>query len=73
MRDLLLAQRKSSPLFDEEELQSESVQRVWQYLQLFNEHPRLIQEFTFDASSIRDDSPAECLETLIRSVNNPVQ
>ncbi|XP_078382607.1 E3 ubiquitin-protein ligase rnf213-alpha-like isoform X3 [Oculina patagonica] len=66
-------QRNSSPLFDEEELQSEAVQRVWQYLQLFNEDPRLIQEFDFDAKSKRDDSPGECLETLIRNcgVRNP--
>lgn len=64
----LLVQRNSSPLFDEEELQSEAVQRVWQYLQLFNEDPRLIQEFNFDAKSTREDSPGECLDTLIRSV-----
>lgn len=65
----LLVQRSSSPLFDEEELQSEAVQRAWQYLQLYNEEPRLIQEFNFDASIKRDDSPKKCLETLIGFVS----
>ena len=71
--NFLLVLRNSTPLFDEEELQSEAVQRVWQYLQLFNEDPRLIQVFNFDAQSKRDDSPAECLETLIRSVSHSMQ
>ena len=65
----LLAQRNNSPLFDEEELQSEAVQRAWQYLQLYNSDPRLIQHFNFDAQQKRDDSPEECLETLIRFVS----
>lgn len=68
VRGFFLVQR-NSPLFDEEELQSDAVQRVWQYLQLFNEDPRLVdQEFYFDPRSKRDDSPEECLETLIRFV-----
>lgn len=65
----LLVQRSSSPLFDEEELQSEAVQRAWQYLQLYNEEPGLIQVFKFDASNKRDDRPEDCLETLIRFVS----
>lgn len=65
--DLLLVQQNSCPLFDEEELQSEAVQRVWQYLQLFNENRQLIQEFVFDPQNKRE-SPNECLKTLIRFV-----
>ena len=65
----LLAQRTRSPLFDEEELQSEAVQRVWQYLQLYNKDRRLIQHFNFDAHDERDDNPEECLKTLIGFVS----
>ena len=65
----LLAPRSGSPLFDEEELQSEAVQRAWQYLQLYNEDPRLIQHFNFDAHQQRHNSPEECLETLIGFVS----
>lgn len=72
VRVFFLVQR-NSPLFDEEELQSDAVQRVWQYLQLYNEDPRLVQEFSFDPQSKRDDSPEECLETLIRFVIYNVQ
>jgi len=61
--------RSSSPLFDEEELQTEAVQRVSQYLQLYNEDPGLIQHFSFDAHQRREDSPQECLETLIGFVS----
>lgn len=57
--------RSSRPLFDEEELQTEAVQRAWQYLQQYNEDPKLIQHFNFDANQKREDSPEECLETLI--------
>ena len=64
----MLAQRTNIPLFDEEELQSEAVQRVWQYLQLYNRDRRLIQNFNFDARDKRED-PEECLETLIRFVS----
>ena len=59
------AQRESCPLFDEEEFNSEGVQRVWQYLRRFNKDPRRIQEFYFDTQRI-EGSPRECLETLIR-------
>lgn len=64
--------RNSGPLFDEGELQSEAVQRVWQYLQLFNEDRRLIQEFYFDPQSKRE-SRGECLETLIRFVSYSIE
>ncbi len=65
-------QRNSGALFDEGELQSEAVQRVWQYLQLFNEDRRLIQEFYFDPQNKRE-SPGECLGTLIRFVSYSIQ
>ena len=65
----LLGQRTRSPLFDEAELQSEAVQRVWQYLRLYNKDPTRIQHFNFDARNKRDDNPEECLETLIGFVS----
>ena len=65
----MLAQRSGSLLFDEEEFQSEEVQRAWQYLQLHNTDRGLIQHFMFDARGKRRDSPEECLETLIRFVS----
>ena len=53
------------PLFDEDEFRSEAVQRVWQYLRLYNADPRRIQEFYFEAQR-SEGSPEECLTTLIR-------
>ncbi|XP_022806306.1 E3 ubiquitin-protein ligase RNF213-like [Stylophora pistillata] len=78
-RDTLLSLRRkgavkenNSPSFDEEELKSDEVQRVWQYLQLIKEEPELIQHFYYNPRSKRT-SPAECLKTLIRNcgVENP--
>ena len=65
---MVLAHQESYPLFDEEEFNSEAVQRVWQYLRRFNEDPRMVQDFYFDAHNT-EGSPKECLKTLIRFVN----
>ena len=64
------AKETNSPSFDEEELESDEVQRVWQYLQLIKEEPERIQHFYYDRNSKRT-SPAECLKTLIRFVPVP--
>ena len=55
----------SRPSFDEEELLSDAVQRVWWYLHLFETNPEVIQSFRFNPQRKLMD-PAECLETLIR-------
>lgn len=54
-------------MFDEEEFNSEAVQRVWQYLRRCKD-PRLIQEFYFDAQRT-EGNQKECLKTLIRFVS----
>ena len=56
---------ESWPWFDEDEFRSEAVQRVWQYLRLYNADPSLIKEFYFEAHR-SEGSPEECLATLIR-------
>ena len=63
----LAAKETNRPSFDEKELESDEVQRVWQYLQLIKEEPELIQQFYYDPN-VKRTSPAECLKTLIRFV-----
>ena len=63
----LAAKETNRPSFDEKELKSDEVQRVWQYLQLIKEEPELIQQFYYDPN-VKRTSPAECLKTLIRFV-----
>ncbi|XP_022797655.1 E3 ubiquitin-protein ligase rnf213-alpha-like isoform X3 [Stylophora pistillata] len=59
-----------SPSFDEEELLSDAVQRVWWYLHLFETNPKRIQKHCFNPQRKRKE-PVECLETLIRNCGVP--
>jgi hypothetical protein len=52
-------------LFNEGQFQSEAVQRVFQYLQLFDTAPEMLHEFQFDPEQLAEGA-AKCLCLLIR-------